>query len=303
MALFNCPECGKEMSDQAKSCPNCGYRVKKSSAGKIIAIVLVLVVVVAAVLVGLFKFRTIDPDGEPTAAVSSQGIGETNAEADANKKGAARTEAYSAGDSYTIGTFEQGDGPADIEWIVLDKTDDKLLLVSKYALDCRPYNDAEEEVTWETCDLRSWLNGEFLNTAFSPAEQSKISETSLENKGNSNPEYCRNGGSDTLDKVFILSEEEFDKYFDAGDSGNGISCRCKATPYAAENGARIDEDWTDDGETLWWLRTPGYDNTCAMSVIYTGKKEDGGPVSNWFAGEEEGGPAGYCVRPAMWVEP
>lgn len=25
MALINCPECGKEISDTAKSCPNCGY--------------------------------------------------------------------------------------------------------------------------------------------------------------------------------------------------------------------------------------------------------------------------------------
>lgn len=25
MALINCPECGKEISNNAKSCPNCGY--------------------------------------------------------------------------------------------------------------------------------------------------------------------------------------------------------------------------------------------------------------------------------------
>ena len=27
MALINCPECGKEISDKAESCPNCGYRL------------------------------------------------------------------------------------------------------------------------------------------------------------------------------------------------------------------------------------------------------------------------------------
>ena len=26
MALINCPECGKEISDKAKMCPNCGYQ-------------------------------------------------------------------------------------------------------------------------------------------------------------------------------------------------------------------------------------------------------------------------------------
>lgn len=29
MALVQCPECGKEISDQAMSCPNCGYVMKK----------------------------------------------------------------------------------------------------------------------------------------------------------------------------------------------------------------------------------------------------------------------------------
>lgn len=29
MALITCPECGKEISDQAISCPNCGYVMKK----------------------------------------------------------------------------------------------------------------------------------------------------------------------------------------------------------------------------------------------------------------------------------
>src|SRR5690242_21822291 len=27
MALINCPECGKQVSTAAKSCPNCGYPV------------------------------------------------------------------------------------------------------------------------------------------------------------------------------------------------------------------------------------------------------------------------------------
>ena len=30
MALIKCPECGKEVSDQAESCPNCGYGIRKN---------------------------------------------------------------------------------------------------------------------------------------------------------------------------------------------------------------------------------------------------------------------------------
>lgn len=29
MALIECPECKKEISDTAKTCPNCGYELHK----------------------------------------------------------------------------------------------------------------------------------------------------------------------------------------------------------------------------------------------------------------------------------
>ena len=31
MALIKCPECGKDVSDQAPACPNCGYILKPDS--------------------------------------------------------------------------------------------------------------------------------------------------------------------------------------------------------------------------------------------------------------------------------
>lgn len=36
MALIHCPECGKEISDTAKICPNCGVKIKKP--GKVFTI-------------------------------------------------------------------------------------------------------------------------------------------------------------------------------------------------------------------------------------------------------------------------
>lgn len=35
MALIVCPECKREVSDQANTCPNCGYVLKKTSKPKI----------------------------------------------------------------------------------------------------------------------------------------------------------------------------------------------------------------------------------------------------------------------------
>lgn len=35
MALISCPECGKEISDAARSCPHCGYSMREAPASQI----------------------------------------------------------------------------------------------------------------------------------------------------------------------------------------------------------------------------------------------------------------------------
>lgn len=110
----------------------------------------------------------------------------------------------SVGDRLEFGTYEQdgssGNGAEDIEWIVLDKTADKILVISKYTLDCQRYHRQKEAVTWETCSLRTWLNSTFYNAAFSADEKPQIlmtmdSETSAQ------------------DKIFLLSIDELEEYF------------------------------------------------------------------------------------------
>lgn len=34
MALIKCPECGKEISDKAASCPNCGFPITQGNIEK-----------------------------------------------------------------------------------------------------------------------------------------------------------------------------------------------------------------------------------------------------------------------------
>lgn len=51
MALIKCKECGKEISDQATSCPNCGAKTefakyRKKSMLKILAVVTILSIVI-----------------------------------------------------------------------------------------------------------------------------------------------------------------------------------------------------------------------------------------------------------------
>ena len=47
MALIKCPECGKQYSNKAKSCPNCGYQPRKSSAPIVMTITGVMSIVIA----------------------------------------------------------------------------------------------------------------------------------------------------------------------------------------------------------------------------------------------------------------
>ena len=62
----------------------------------------------------------------------------------------------------------------DIEWLVLETKDGKVLVISKFALDCKQYNMTYTDVTWETCSLRKWLNSSFLDAAFSSEEKAMI---------------------------------------------------------------------------------------------------------------------------------
>jgi hypothetical protein len=100
------------------------------------------------------------------------------------------------------------------EWYVMDKQDDKLLVLTEKVIDRRAYHSQPCEVTWEECDLRKYLNGEFFNS-FSEGERERIIEVTNEN--NCNPWYGTSGGNPTVDKVFLLSIDEAVKYF--GDSG------------------------------------------------------------------------------------
>jgi len=102
-----------------------------------------------------------------------------------------------------------------IDWLVLEVSDGKALLLSEQLLEPGRYNDRWDQVTWRSCSLRWYLNGDFYDKTFSEAEKSRIAETTVIN--NDNQWYGTPGGSDTTDKIFILSIEEVVKYF--GDSG------------------------------------------------------------------------------------
>ena len=195
------------------------------------------------------------------------------------------------GDTVFFGSYEQDNvttnGKEDIEWNVLAKENNRVFLISKYALDCKQYNSTYTDVKWETCSIRQWLNGTFLNDAFSTEDQALIKDTYV--SADVYPEYDTNPVNATTDKVFLLSDNEVNKYLCSFKDR-----KCVPTEYAKANGAYTSSSNTKNGvlTCVWWLRSPGPYQRVAAYVL-----DDG---SVYYLGDY-GFNVDVCVRPAMWV--
>lgn len=189
----------------------------------------------------------------------------------------------SLGDIISFGSYEQdndtSNGKEDITWRVLDEKDGSFLLISKYGLDAKPYNEEYKSITWEKCTLRSWLNNDFYDSAFSEEEKSKINISDIK------VEYSE-AGKDTQDKIFLLGESDFVTYLTVDLFRN-----CKPTAYAVNNGANYDDS---NGYCWWWLRSSGYRGFCTGDVSAIDS-----PIDDSIAVDCDYG----SVRPAMWITP
>ena len=197
-------------------------------------------------------------------------------------------------DNIYFGTYEQSsDGSGGynldpIKWRVLSNASGQLFLLSDQNLDVFQYHTENEDVTWETSTMRSWLNGyvassntggssgidytgdNFLDTAFSIEEKRAIVETAVVN--DDNPDYGTDGGNNTTDRIFLLSISDVynRNYF---PSYTNFSTN---TAYVAAGG-KLGSGMYGAGEAdWWWLRSPGYYNWQAAFMEW----EDGSPVTD-----------------------
>ena len=122
-----------------------------------------------------------------------------------------------AGDLVRLGSFEQDNidynGPEPLEWVVLERQEGRALLLSRGLLRAMPYQQDSATTLWETSDARGWLNGAFLETAFTADEQALIQAVELDNSFAQHPNEARYvDAGPTEDRVFLLSFAEYERY-------------------------------------------------------------------------------------------
>ena len=197
--------------------------------------------------------------------------------------------AAAKGDTIEYGAYEQdGDasnGAEPIRWTVLDRIDDRLLILAEDVLAARPYDaDSFQAATWADSDLRAWLGSDFLNSAFSASQREGIIATDLDNADSRASGV--DGGADTTDMVFVLSETEYGIYL-ADVENREYTAPAPASRACADAGLYLDAD----GRTDWWLRSPGTYPYTAQYIQPDGAAFTGGSNVDATLG----------VRPAMWI--
>lgn len=180
------------------------------------------------------------------------------------------SETLSVGDHVLFGRYEQDNnlenGLEGIEWRVLAVEDGSALLISEYGLDVHEFDSHAfiEDVYWEMSDLRTWLNEDLANVAFTDDERERIDG-----------------------ELFCLSIEEAEVFF-ASDNAR----ICMPTAYANGRGAVGEPDGHHGCQ--WWLRSPGTlgpdDDLTVSTVGIFGSILDEFVFSDTVA-----------VRPAIWV--
>ena len=310
MALINCPECGRQISDRAPSCPGCGILKEDIQA---------MIAEKNAANSSMEQKRksnnndALESQGTeaeflyyPTISAISQrekkqynekhGTKSQKAEwilkaeqtvkeivkAEQTAKTGRAEEQFKVGEFVTFGA-QEGE---PIRWIVLETKGDDMLLLSEKCLEIRQYHSELKSVTWETSDIRRYLNGEFLERNFTDKARRIIKQSILLNPDN--PLHGTRGGNCTLDKVFLLSIDEGKRYFP-----DKVSRVCEASEYARKQAGKLNIKLMGNGTIgpNYWLRSPGINEQDASVIYSRGDESTIGLPANYLS----------MIRPALVV--
>ena len=205
-----------------------------------------------------------------------------------------------AGDTILFGNYEQDNdltnGKEEIEWTVLKRDQNKILIISKYIL-CplkildEPYEpyaliNSGRTITWETSHARKWLNSDFINSAFSSEERDCIITTFITD--NYSPYWNQPEENDTYDKVFLLSIKEVLELMPSENERTS-----EPTDYAIGLGMYDEKHGDSEYYNSWWTRSRGSNGYC---FTYIFKKGEIGKHGHLVTVDVVG------ARPALWIE-
>ena len=165
-----------------------------------------------------------------------------------------------------------------IKWRILKIENNKAIIFAENIIDAHDFHSQTTTRTinsktiypnnYRYSDIRAWLNGTFLNKAFSLDEQSIINTTTIDNSASttnntSNAYTCEN----TNDKIFLLSYQDLTStaYGFISGTGEAIGRQKNLTDYAKANNSYVSKDYQTAGTGLWWSRSPRSENTFMTS--------------------------------------
>lgn len=197
-----------------------------------------------------------------------------------------------------------------IEWILVNRDDKNALLMSKYILDSKPFNDKKPNFSggkyvsrtsdylscdWKHSSLREWMTEVLFNEMFNESEKSII------NKGYIDDtyiyDYSENSvlGFRTEDSIFLLNEKELFYYFGKNKVGEEYVIKStKGTDYANNRrglSKKSSSDWSN-GNSDYMLRPTGELDNKTITIEANGSYRRGAYIS-----EEHHG-----VRPCIFIK-
>lgn len=189
------------------------------------------------------------------------------------------------GQVVTFGHYQQNnitmDGAEPIEWIVLDSRNGESLLLSRYVLEQRALGSP----TWEDSSLRQWLGGAFMDSAFSPEERATIRTVLV-----ANPRLEEDNAPDTAESVFLLSQEEIERYMPNPDD--------RLAARSATMASQGTNNWIPQDRPVAWLtRTTG-----TFRTICTVSDSGGWLIRNHDQENRNDNQFINGIRPAVWID-
>ena len=196
-------------------------------------------------------------------------------------------------DLVEFGSYWNGTGGKDpLKWRVLAVDDEKIFVVTDKGIDTKFFQEQEatSEPDWNSCTLRSWING-YDGSYNSVNKDYSSSGNSFKSVAFNNDEYKAILTSNIEDKIFLLSDGEVVN----SDYGfiNQKSRYAEPTDYSLANGA-LTANMDGKQIAVWWLRTKGFNNNCEKAVDTYGDVYHYGYHMNNYSG--------VMVRPAIYLD-